>query len=64
MVGHHQPQHGIPQELQPLVAGKPALPVLVGIGAVGEGIFQQPYILKGIVQLFLQRFHGTPHLMI
>ena len=57
VVGHHHAQDGIPQELQPFVAVQLA-PALVGPGAVGEGIFQQGGVLKGVAQLFFQCRHG------
>ena len=59
VVGHHQTQDRIPQELQPLVAGQ-APPMLVGIGAVGQGVLQQSPVPKGIADLFFQCFHPDP----
>src|SRR3712207_7246855 len=39
LVGHHQPEHRVTEELQPLVRRQAA--VLVGVGPVGQRQFQQ-----------------------
>ena len=62
VVGHHHAQHRIPQKLQPLVALHPFGPVLIGIGAVGEGVFQQGPVGKPITQLLFQGLHGRSFL--
>ena len=41
MLRHHQAQNGVPQEFQPFVAGGALPAVLIGIGTVGQRIFQQ-----------------------
>ena len=59
VVCHHETQNRVPQKLQPLVAGHPLLPVLVGIGAVGQGVFQQRGIAEGVADLLFQGLHGV-----
>ena len=55
---HDQPQHGVAQELQPLIAGDALRPVLVGVGAVGQGVLQQFRIMEAVSQPRLQIFHS------
>lgn len=51
MAGYHQLQHGVSQELQPLVVDDA---VLVGIGAMGESGQQQIPAAEAVAQTFLQ----------
>ena len=54
MLRRNHAQDGIPQKLQPLVAGQAVPPALVGIGAVGQGILQKGNITKMIAQGLFQ----------
>ena len=47
----NESQHAVPQKLQPFVAAQPLRPVLVGIGAVVQGLPQQLLVAEGIVQI-------------
>ena len=57
-ISRHKPQHAVAQKLQPFITGA-AIPFFIGIGAVGQGIFQQAFIPEGIAQPFFQfRIHS------
>ena len=53
----HEAQHRIAQKLQTFVAGDAPGAVLVGVGAVVQGVFQQRGAAEGIAQLCLQCLH-------
>jgi hypothetical protein len=46
VLGRDQLQYGVAQILQPLVVRRPALGVLVVVGAVGERLAQQRRLVK------------------
>ena len=48
----HKAQHGVPQELQPLVAPDAGGPVLVGIGAVVQRLLQQGRVPEAVIKSF------------
>ena len=52
---HHKAQNAVAQKLQAFVAAA-AVPPLVGIGAVGQRIFQKRLVLEVIAQAALQFF--------
>ena len=62
VVRRHHTQHGVSQKLQPLIALAPSRLVLVGVGAVGQSVFQQGPLVEAVTQLFFQGFHGRPSL--
>ena len=50
VVGHDHAQHGVAQKFQAFVAADAAQVVLVGVGAVGQGMIQQLGILELVSQ--------------
>ena len=57
VVRHHHAQHGVTQKLQTLVGAGGTHVVLIGIGAVGQRVFQKPGVPELIPQLLFQWFH-------
>ena len=62
VVGHDHTKHRVPQKFQPLIALQSLGLVLVGVGAVGEGVFQKGPVGKPVTQLFFQCLHGRSSL--
>jgi len=55
---HHQLEHGVAQELEPLVRPSGGGPFL-GAGGMGQGAGQEPGIAESVAQPALQRLKGV-----